>query len=144
MTNPVEQRQRDIIEEFALLPTWEERYDYLIEMGKGLPPLPERFRTDDHIVKGCQSRVWLGSELQDGRVNYYADSDALIVKGLIALLLHIFSGQRPEDILGARVFFMEEMGFDKFLSMTRANGLMAMIKQIRMDAMAHKKAAHEH
>jgi len=144
MTNPVEQRQRDIIEEFALLPTWEERYDYLIEMGKGLPPLPERFRTDDHIVKGCQSRVWLGSELQDGRVNYYADSDALIVKGLIALLLHIFSGQRPEDILGARVFFMEEMGFDKFLSMTRANGLMAMIKQIRMDAMAHKKTAHEH
>ena len=144
MTNPVEQRQRDIIEEFAMLPTWEERYDYLIEMGKGLPPLPERFRTDDHIVKGCQSRVWLGSELQDGRVNYYADSDALIVKGLIALLLHIFSGQRPEDILGARVFFMEEMGFDKFLSMTRANGLMARIKQIRMDAMAHKKTAHEH
>ncbi len=144
MHNPVEDRQREIIEEMALLPTWEDRYDYLIELGKNLPPLPEKFRTDEHIVKGCQSRVWLGSERHNDRIRYYADSDALIVKGLVALLLKIFSGQRPEDILNARIFFIDEIGLGKFLSMTRANGLLAMIKQMRLDAMVHQTHSHEH
>ncbi len=142
MTNPIEERQRELVEELNLLPTWEDRYEYIIEFGKRLAPLPEQYRTEHYLVKGCLSKVWLGSECREGRVTYYADSDALLVKGLVAMLMHIFSGQTVEDILNARIFWVEEIGLNRFLSMTRANGLMAMIRQIRREAQSYKVHCH--
>ncbi len=128
--------QNEIIEEFELFDEWEDRYTHLIELGKKLPILPEEHKTPDRIVKGCQSSVWLLPTLQAGKVVFQADSDAMIVKGLVSLLVRILSEQTPQDIATAELYMFEKIGMTQHLSMTRANGLASMIKQMRMYAIA--------
>jgi len=123
--------QNQIVEDFSFLPQWEERYAYLIELGQKMPPLPEKFKTEENIVRGCQSTVWLHKECKDGRLKLQADSDSLIVKGLAALLMQVFSGQSAEEAATAELSFFAETGLDKHLSSQRTNGLMAMIDEIK-------------
>ncbi|MEY2949974.1 MAG: SufE family protein [Saprospiraceae bacterium] len=127
--------QNEIIEEFNFFPDWTEKYEYLIELGKKLPLIRDEFKDDDHLIKGCQSKVWLRAESKDGLVVYSADSDAIITKGIIALLLRVLSGQTPQAILEEELFFIDKIGLTNHLSPTRANGLLSMVKQIKMDAM---------
>ncbi len=123
--------QSEIIDDFSFLPSWEEKYQYLIELGQQMPPLPEAYRTEENIVRGCQSTVWLHRECRDGQVFLQSDSDALIVKGLAALLMKVYSGQPAEAVLQGNLTLFEETGLSKHLSSQRANGLMAMIEQIK-------------
>ena len=123
--------QKDIVEDFSFLPEWDERYAYLIELGQKLEPLLEKYRSEGNIVRGCQSTVWLHRECQEDIAYFKADSDSLIVKGLAALLLQVFSGQPADEILKADLTFFEETGLNKHLSSQRTNGLMAMIEEIR-------------
>lgn len=131
----IEDKQAEIIEDFSFLPQWDERYAYLIELGQKIEPLPEELRTEENIVRGCQSTVWLHRECRDGEVYLKSDSDSLIVKGLAALLMKVFSGQPAEEILGAELTFFEETGLSKHISSQRANGLMAMIEEIKSFAL---------
>lgn len=130
--------QKEIIEEFNFFPDWTEKYEYLIELGKKLPLINDQYKDEDHLIKGCQSRVWLHAENKDGLVVYTADSDAIITKGIIALLLRVLSGQTAQAILEEELFFIDRIGLTNHLSPTRANGLLSMVKQIKMDAMALK------
>jgi len=123
--------QAQIVEDFSFLPDWDERYAYLIEMGQKQEPLPEEFRSEEDIVRGCQSLVWLHRECRQGVIYLQSDSDSLIVKGLAALLLQVFSGQPAEEALTADLTFFEEIGLNKHLSSQRANGLLAMVEQIK-------------
>ena len=123
--------QAEIVEDFSFLPEWEEKYQYLIELGQQMPPLPEAYRAEENIVRGCQSTVGLNGECQDGKVFLQTESDALIVKGLAALLMKVYSGQPADAILQSDLTFFEETGLSKHLSSQRANGLMAMIEQIK-------------
>jgi cysteine desulfuration protein SufE len=123
--------QNEIIDDFSFLPSWEEKYQYLIELGQHMPPLPEAYRTEENIVRGCQSTVWLHRECREGKVILQSDSDALIVKGLAALLMKVYSGQPAEAVLKSDLAIFEETGLSKHLSSQRANGLMAMIEQIK-------------
>lgn len=123
--------QSEITEDFSLLPDWEEKYQYLIELGGQMPPFPDAFRTEENIVRGCQSNVWLHRECRDGKVLLQSDSDALIVKGLAALLMKVYSGQPAETILQADLTIFDETDLSKHLSSQRANGLMAMIEKIK-------------
>lgn len=133
----VQDRQQKIIKEFSELSQWEDRYKKIIEMGKALPPMPENLKTEQNIVKGCQSQVWLSAHLNEqGLVEFFGDSDALIVRGLVSLLLNIYSGSTPEDILKNPPEFLKTLGFEANLSPSRANGLFAMIKQIMLFATA--------
>lgn len=127
----IESLQKELIEELSFLPQWEERYAYLIELGQKMPSLPIECRSEDNIVRGCQSTVWLHQVCQDGKVIVQADSDSLIVKGLVALLVNLYSGQPAEDILQADLAFFEETGLSKHLSSQRTNGLMAMLEAIK-------------
>jgi cysteine desulfuration protein SufE len=129
-------RQQRIVDEFQALPGWEERYERLIQLGAALPPFPEEWRREAFKVKGCQSQVWLHARLEEGRLELSADSDALIVKGLIALLLRAYSGLTPAQVLAAKPDFVAAIGMREHLSPTRANGLAAMIKQIHLYALA--------
>lgn len=133
--------QAEIVEDFSFLPEWDERYAYLIELGQKMPPLPAEYRTEENIVRGCQSTVWLQRDCQDGKVLLQADSDSLIVKGLAAMLIQVYSGQPAADVLQANLSFFEGTGMSKHLSSQRANGLMAMIDEIK--AFAVKCAAGE-
>lgn len=126
--------QAQIIEDFSFLPEWDERYAYLIEIGQKQEPLPDEYRSDENIVRGCQSMVWLHRECRQGQVYLKADSDSLIVKGLAALLLQVFSGQPAEEVLKADLVFFEEIGLKKHLSSQRANGLLAMVEEIKVFA----------
>jgi cysteine desulfuration protein SufE len=130
------ERQRQIIAEFAGLSDWEERYKKLIEFGKSLPELPPEKRLEDYKVKGCQSQVWIHARLEDGRVIFEADSDALLVRGLVALLLRVYSGATPQEILTVPPDFVKDIGLESKLSPSRANGLVSMIKQMKYYAMA--------
>lgn len=132
--------QADIIAEFSLLDDWQERYRHIIELGRTLPPYPEAFRNDENLVRGCQSRVWLHSRFEDGLVHFDAASDALIVSGLVALLLRIFSGQPPEAIVAAEPDFIAAIGLSEHLSPNRSNGLFAMIRTMKAIA-AQRRAA---
>lgn len=134
----IEEIQREIVEEFESLDEWIEKYNYIIELAKTLPPLEEKYRKTENLIAGCQSQVWLGAEFIDGKIYFYADSDALITKGIIALLLRVFSGQSPQDIYQSNLWFIDKIGLASHLSPTRSNGLVAMIKQIRMYALAYK------
>jgi cysteine desulfuration protein SufE len=134
----IEQKQQDIIEQFSDMDDWMDRYGYIIELGSALPAIDEKYRTPNHIIEGCQSRVWLNAELEDGKVVYTADSDAIIVKGIISLLIDVLSGQTPDDILNADLHFIPEIGLSEHLSPTRSNGLTAMVKQMRLYALAFK------
>lgn len=126
----------EIVEEFELFDNWEDKYEYIIDMGKKLPPLDDAHKKDDHRIRGCQSTVWMVSEIRDGRIFYQADSDAVIVKGLISMLIRVLSGQTPQDIIQADLGFIDRIGMTSHLAQTRSNGLRAMIKQMKLDATA--------
>jgi len=130
----IQEIQASIVEDFTFLPLWDERYAYLIELGQKMPPLPDVYKNEENIVRGCQSTVWLHHDCQDGKIHLLADSDSLIVKGLAALLLKVYSGQPAKDITVEKLTFLEQTGLDKHLSSQRANGLMAMIERIRVFA----------
>lgn len=141
MAATIADKQQEIIDEFAQIADWRNRYRHIIQLGRDLPDLPEEKRDDRFKVKGCQSQVWLLPRLEDGKVIFEADSDAAIVKGLVALVLRVFSGHAPDDILAADARFVDQIGLSEHLSQTRANGLSAMLKQIRMYALAMKAMA---
>lgn len=130
--------QKDIIEEFSMFDDWEERYQYMIDLGKTLPLIDEQYKTDEHSIKGCQSKVWVHAEMKDGKVIFTADSDAIITKGIIAILIRVFSNQSPKDIIEANTDFIDQIGLKEHLSPTRANGLVSMIKQLKMYAIAYQ------
>mgnify|MGYP001286953024 CR=1 FL=1 len=132
----IDQISASIVEEFELFEEWMQKYDYLIELGKELPLIDEEYRTEEHLIKGCQSQVWLQAYHQDGKVFYKADSDAIITKGIISLLVRVLSGQKAEDIVQAELQFVDEIGLKEHLSPTRSNGLLAMIKQMKFYAIA--------
>lgn len=134
----INQIQDEIIEEFCDIEDWMDRYAYIIDLGNALPAIDEQYKTPSHIIEGCQSRVWLNAEMNDGKVVYTADSDAIIVKGIISLLIKVLSGQSPDDIINADLYFVEKIGLAEHLSPTRSNGLVAMVKQIKMYALAFK------
>jgi len=133
--------ENEIVDEFSFFPEWADKYEYLIELGKKLKNYPEDKRTDDNKVKGCQSSVWLTTEDKDGRIIFKADSDSTIVKGLIALLTRVLSGQKAEEIINANLEFIDKIGLRQHLAQTRANGLSAMIKQMKMYALGYKLKA---
>jgi len=135
----IDQIQLDINEEFSIYEDWMDKYSYLIELGNDLPELDPKQKTDQHLIKGCQSRVWLVPEFKDGKIYFQGESDAVIVKGLVALLLRVVSGHTPDDILNSDLHFVDDIGLKQHLSPTRSNGLVAMIKQIKLYAVAYKK-----
>ena len=128
--------QNEIVNEFSMFDDWMERYEYIIELGKGLPIIEDQYKTEDNIIKGCQSKVWVHAEEKDGKVIFSADSDAILTKGIIAILIRAFSNQTPAEILEANTDFVDEIGLKEHLSATRANGLVSMIKKIKMYALA--------
>lgn len=130
--------QDEIIEEFVEIEDWMDRYACIIDLGNSLPPIDEKYKTPEHIIEGCQSRVWLNAKLIDGNVIYTADSDAIIVKGIISLLIKVLSGNTPNDILNCDLYFIDRIGLSEHLSPTRSNGLVAMVKQMKMYALAFK------
>ena len=134
----IKEIQEEIIDEFNLFDDWMERYEYLIEIGRSLPIIDEQSKLDENIIKGCQSKVWLYSEMNHTKIDFTADSDAILTKGLVALLLRVFSNQTPEDILKADTLFIDEIGLKEHLSPTRANGLVSMLKQIKLYAIAQQ------
>lgn len=141
MANEVQAAQEEVIEEFAIFDDWMDRYQYLIDLGRRLPPLAEHELVDDNKIKGCQSQVWFVAAKEDDRLQFKATSDAAIVSGLIALLLRIYSGRRPEDILDTPADFVSQLGLDQHLSPTRSNGLAAMLTAIRRFATEAQQAA---
>lgn len=130
--------QDQIIEEFSELDDWMDKYQLLIDLGSEQDPLPEEYKTDSNLIEGCQSRVWLQADEVDGRLIFQAESDALIVKGIVSLLVQVLSGHTAEEIVDADLYFIEEIGFKEHLSPTRSNGLVAMVKQMRLYALAYK------
>jgi len=131
--------QAEIVDEFSEVDDWMDRYGMIIDLGNSLPPIEEKYRTPDHLIEGCQSRVWLNTELSpEGRIRYTADSDAIIVKGIISLLVKVLDDQTPDDILNADLHFINDIGLSEHLSPTRSNGLLAMLKQMRLYALAFK------
>lgn len=130
--------QQDIIDEFSMFDDWMQRYEYMIDLGKSLPIIEEKYKTEDNIIKGCQSKVWVHAELEDDTLVFTADSDAIITKGIIAILIRAFSHQKPKDIIEANTDFIDEIGLKEHLSPTRANGLVSMIKQLKLYAVAYQ------
>ena len=134
----IKEIQEEIIDEFSMFDDWMERYEYIIELGKSLPLIDEIHKLDENLIKGCQSKVWLYSELENDIIKYSADSDAILTKGIAGLLLRVFSNQKPADILKSDTSFIDEIGLKEHLSPTRANGLVSMVKQIKMYAIAQQ------
>ena len=134
----IKEIQAEIIDEFALFDDWMERYEYMIELGKSLPLIDKRYKTDDNLIKGCQSKVWVHASLKNDKIEFTADSDAIITKGIVAILIRVFSNQHPKDIIEANTDFIDVIGLKEHLSPTRANGLVSMIKQIKMYAIAYQ------
>jgi len=132
----IKEVQNEIIDEFSMFDDWTERYEYIIELGKSLPIIDEKYKTDENLIRGCQSKVWLNAEQKDDKVVFTADSDAILTKGIIAIMIRAFSNQSPQAILEASTDFVDEIGLKEHLSPTRANGLVSMIKQIKMYALA--------
>ncbi len=128
--------QDDIIEEFSIFEDWMDKYGYLIEIGNNLEAIDESYKTEKHLIEGCQSKVWVHAEQVDGRIYYKADSDAIIVKGIVALLIRVLNGQKVSDIVDTSLPFIEAIGLQEHLSPTRSNGLLAMVKQMKMYALA--------
>jgi len=134
----IEEVQNQIIEEFSMFEDWEERYQYMIDLGKTLPLIDEKYKNEDHIIKGCQSKVWVHANMEDDKVKFTADSDAIITKGIIAILIRVFSNQHPKAIIEADTEFIDKIGLKEHLSPTRANGLVSMIKQLKLYAIAYQ------
>lgn len=134
----IQEIEKEIIEEFEMFESWEDKYQYIIDMAKDLPALENQFKTDDRLIKGCQSKVWLHSFVENGNVFYKADSDAIITKGVVALLVRVLSNHSPDEIINSNLEFIDKIGLKEHLSPTRANGLVSMIKQMKLDALALK------
>ena len=134
----IEEKEKEIVEEFSLFDSWDDKYEYIIDLGKKLPPLEDQYKRDDNKVRGCQSTVWLTADYKDGKVLYKAESDAVIVKGLISMLIRVLSGHKPDDIVNAKLNFINEIGMTSHLAQTRSNGLLAMVKQMKNYALAFK------
>ena len=134
----INERQDEIIEEFEGLDDWMDRYQLLIDIGSEQPPLVERYKTESNLIDGCQSRVWLQADYADGRIHFQAESDALIVKGIVALLIRVLDDQTPDDIIAADLYFISRIGLRDHLSPTRSNGLVAMVKQMKAYALAYQ------
>ena len=135
---PISAAQEEIVEEFSMFDDWMQRYEYMIELGKSLPLIEPQYKTDDYIIKGCQSKVWVHADMEKDKLVFTADSDAIITKGIIAILIRVFSHQHPDAILEADTAFIDQIGLKEHLSPTRANGLVSMIKQLKMYAIAFK------
>lgn len=138
----IQESEQEIIDEFSMFDDWMGKYEHIIELGKSLPLIDEKYKTDDRLIKGCQSRVWLHSEMKDGKVEFTADSDAVITKGLVALVIRVLSGHTPDEIINADMGYIDQVGLKEHLSPTRSNGLVSMIKQMKMDALAYKAKQH--
>jgi cysteine desulfuration protein SufE len=134
----IQETENEIIDEFSMFEDWMGKYEHIIEMGKSLPIIDEKYRTDDRLIKGCQSKVWMHSELKSGKIYFTGDSDAIITKGLVAMVIRVLSEHSPDEILDAKMDFVEKIGLKEHLSPTRANGLVNMIKQMKLDALAYK------
>lgn len=134
----IKETQNEIVEEFQLFDDWMQRYEHMIELGKSLPLIEDKYKTDDNLIKGCQSKVWVHAEMNDDKLVFTADSDAIITKGIIAILVRVYSNQHPKDIIEADTEFIDEIGLKEHLSPTRANGLVSMIKQLKMYAVAYQ------
>ena len=134
----IAKKQQEVIEEFSLFEDWMQRYEHMIDLGKSLPLIAEEYKTEDNIIKGCQSKVWVHAALEEDQLVFTADSDAIITKGIIAILIRVFSHQHPKAILEADTDFIDKIGLKEHLSPTRANGLVSMIKQIKMYAVAYQ------
>jgi len=132
----IKEIQEEIVDEFSMFDDWMQRYEYIIDLGKNLPLIQEKFKTDDNLIKGCQSKVWLKGEQNGDKIVFTADSDAILTKGIIAILIRVFSNQTATDILNSDMDFIDEIGLKEHLSPTRANGLVSMIKNIKMYALA--------
>lgn len=140
----IEETEKEIVEEFSLFDSWEDKYEYIIDLGKKLPELEAVHKTDDNKVRGCQSTVWLVADYKDGRIFFKAESDAVIVKGLISMLIRVLSGHTPDEILTAKLDFIQQIGMTTHLAQTRSNGLLSMVKQMKNYAIAYKlKAEHQ-
>mgnify|MGYP000187318815 FL=1 len=133
---PINDTQEELIAEFDLFEDWADKYEYLIDLGKKLPAMSEEWKTDENVIKGCQSRVWLHAEKQGDLVNFHADSEAVIVKGLISMLIRVLSGHSASEILAADLYFIDRIGMSQHLAQTRSNGLLAMVKQMKNYALA--------
>ena len=134
----IQEIENEIVEEFSLFDPWDDKYEYIIDLGKKLAPLEAQHKLDENKVKGCQSTVWLVADYKDGRVHYKAESDAVIVKGLISMLIRVLSGQTPDDIVNAKLDFIREIGMMSHLAQTRSNGLLSMVRQMKNYALAYK------
>lgn len=132
----IEEIENEIIEEFDMFEDWMGKYEYLIDLGKSMPLIEEKYKTENKLIKGCQSQVWMHSELKDGKVIYTADSDAIITKGMVALMIRVLSNHTPDEIINSKLDFIQKIGLTKHLSPTRSNGLLSMIKQMKLDAIA--------
>lgn len=130
--------EQEIVEEFALFDSWDDKYEYIIDLGKRLPLLEDEHKTDENRVRGCQSTVWLAADYRDGKILFKADSDAMIVKGLISMLIRVLSGHTPEQILDAKLSFIQDIGMTTHLAQTRSNGLLSMLKQMKNYALGYK------
>lgn len=140
MEKTIKDVQNEIVEEFSAFEDWMDKYEYLIDLGKSLPIIDEKDKQEDRLIKGCQSRVWLNTEYRDGRLYFTADSDAIITKGIISLLIRVYNGRTPQEILDSDTGFIDRIGLRENLSPTRANGLVSMLEQIREDALRYSKA----
>lgn len=134
----IQQKQNEIVEDFQFLEDWEQKYEYIIDLGKGLTPMSADKKTDDNLIKGCQSKVWLDAEFKNGKLYFNADSDGILPKGIVSLLVSIYSGHDTQEILDSNFEFISKIGLQEFLSPSRANGLMAMTKQIKFYAVAYQ------
>lgn len=131
----LEDKQQEIIQDFAIFDDWMEKYEYIIELGKDLPIIEDAKKTDDRLIEGCQSRVWLDSQVEDGKMKFYADSDAIITKGIIGLLIRVLNNEAPEVVAKADLHFIQDIGLQEHLSITRSNGLLSMVKKMKMSAL---------
>ena len=131
----LEDKQQEIIQDFAIFDDWMEKYEYIIELGKDLPIIEEINKTDNRLIEGCQSRVWLDSKVEDGKMKFYADSDAIITKGIIGLLIRVLNNESPEVVAKADLHFIQDIGLQEHLSITRSNGLLSMVKKMKMSAL---------
>ena len=134
----IQEIQAEIVEEFDMFEDWMEKYEYIIELGKTLPMIEEKYKIDDNLIKGCQSRVWLNAEHNNGIITYTADSDAIITKGIVAILIRVLSGQKAEEIAKVNLVFIDDIGLKEQLSQTRANGLVSMIKEMKLYALSYQ------
>ena len=134
----INELQDNVIEEFSVFDDWMDKYALLIDLGNSLPPLDEKYKTESNLIEGCQSRVWFRADYADGKIIFQGESDAVIVKGIVSLLINILSGHTPQEILDADLYFIDKVGLKEHLSPTRSNGLVAMVKQMRLYAMAYR------